>query len=228
MGDNLFYMHRSAYGSLPLKKIFDMRHIRGEIPSKRLKGKAVTELEDSRIIDLFFERSEQAITELQKKYGALCRRVAGNILRNDLDVEECVNDAYLGAWNAIPPHRPELLSAFICRIVRNLSVTRYHANTAAKRNSFYDAALDELEECIPSAASVEAEMDARELSALLNRFLGTLDRENRILFVRRYWYSDSVSVIGAALHMNGNSVSARLLRIRRKLRRFLEEEGYEL
>lgn len=185
-------------------------------------------MEDSKIIEMFFARSEQAITELSEKYGAMCRRVAGNILRNKLDVEECVNDAYLGVWNAIPPHRPELLSAFVCRIVRNLSVTRYHANTAAKRNSFYDAALDELEECIPSAASVEAEMDARELSTLLNRFLETLDRENRILFVRRYWYSDTVSSIGAAFHMNGNSVSARLSRIRRKLRSFLKEEGYEI
>lgn len=185
-------------------------------------------MEDSKIIDLFFERSEQAITELSKKYGAVCRRVAGNILRNELDAEECVNDAYLGAWNAIPPNRPELLLPYICRIVRNLSITRYHANTAVKRNSFYDAALDELEECIPSSASVEAEMDARELSALLDRFLETLDRENRLLFVRRYWYSDPVSEIGAAFHMRGNSVSARLSRMRRRLRRFLEEEGYEI
>lgn len=190
--------------------------------------KAVAELEDSKIIDLFFERSEQAITELSKKYGAVCRRVAGNILRNDLDAEECVNDAYLGAWNTIPPRRPDPLFTYICRIVRNLSITRYHANTAVKRNSFYDAALDELEECLPSAETVETVLDARELSVLLDRFLETLDRENRILFVRRYWYSDPVSEIGAAFHMTSNSVSARLSRIRRKLKGFLKEEGYEL
>lgn len=185
-------------------------------------------MEDSKIIDLFFERSEQAITELSKKYGAVCKRVAGNILRNGLDAEECVNDAYLGAWNTIPPRRPEPLLTYICRIVRNLSITRYHANTALKRNSFYDAALDELEECLPSAVTVETELDARELSVLLDRFLETLDRENRILFVRRYWYSDPVSEIGASFHMSGNTVSARLSRIRRKLKSFLKKEGYEL
>lgn len=183
-------------------------------------------LEDGKIIDLFFERSEQAITELSKKYGAACRRVAVNILRNELDAEECVNDAYLGAWNAIPPNRPDPLLTYLCQIVRNLSITRYHANTAVKRNSFYDAALDELEECLPSAVTVETEVDARELSALLDRFLETLDRENRVLFVRRYWYSDPVSEIGAAFHMSANSVSARLSRIRRKLKGFLKKEGY--
>ncbi|MCI9176552.1 MAG: sigma-70 family RNA polymerase sigma factor [Lachnospiraceae bacterium] len=185
-------------------------------------------MEDSRIIDLFFERSEQAIAELSKKYGAVCNRVAGNILRNSLDVEECVNDAYLGAWNTIPPRRPEPLLAYLCRIVRNLSITRYHANTAAKRNSFYDAALDELEECLASAKTVETEISAKELSDLLDRFLGTLDRENRIMFVRRYWYSDPVSSIAAAFHMSSNSVSARLSRIRTKLKKFLKKEGYEV
>lgn len=185
-------------------------------------------MEDNRIIDLFYERSEQAIVELSKKYGAVCRKVAGNILRNDLDVEECLNDAYLGAWNAIPPERPDPLLAYICRIVRNLSVTRYHANTAAKRNSFYDAALDELEECLASAATVETELSARELSGLLDSFLGTLDRENRIMFVRRYWYSDPVSEIAEAFHMSSNSVSARLSRIRKKLRKFLRKEGYDI
>lgn len=185
-------------------------------------------MEDSRIIDLFFERSEQAIAELSKKYGAVCNRVAGNILRNSLDVEECVNDAYLGAWNTIPPRRPEPLLAYLCRIVRNLSITRYHTNTAAKRNSFYDAALDELEECLASAKTVETEISAKELSDLLDRFLGTLDRENRIMFVRRYWYSDPVSSIAAAFHMSSNSVSARLSRIRTKLKKFLKKEGYEV
>lgn len=185
-------------------------------------------MEDGRIIDLFFERSEQAITELSKKYGAVFGKVAGNILGNARDAEECVNDAYLGVWNTIPPRRPEALLSYACRIVRNLSVARYHANTALKRNSFYDAALDELEECLPATSDVEEELSARELSRLLDRFLGELDRENRILFVRRYWYSDSVSEIAEAFHMSSNSVSARLLRIRTKLRKFLKKEGYDL
>lgn len=185
-------------------------------------------MDDGRIIDLFFERSEQAIVELSRKYGPVCRKVAGNILGNELDAEECVNDAYLGVWNTIPPRRPEALLAYICRIVRNLSTTRYHANTAAKRNSFYDVALDELEECLPSAANVEKELSAKELSELLDRFLEDLDRENRIIFIRRYWYSDSVSEIAEVFHMSGNGVSARLSRIRTKLKKFLKKEGYDI
>jgi DNA-directed RNA polymerase specialized sigma24 family protein len=118
---------------------------------------------DSEIIDLFNERSEKAIMELSKKYGSVCRKVARNILNNDLDAEECVNDSFLGAWNTIPPQKPNPLLTYICRIVRNLSVKKYHANTALKRNSFYDAALDELGECLAAAANVETELAAKEL-----------------------------------------------------------------
>ena len=106
----------------------------------------VVPLEDNKIIDLFYARSEQAIIELSKRYGAVCRKIAGNILNNRLDAEECVNDAYLGVWSTVPPQSPDPLQAYVCRIVRNLSITKYHSNTAVRRNSFYDVALDELEE----------------------------------------------------------------------------------
>lgn len=185
-------------------------------------------MDDSNIIDLFYGRSEQAIVELSKKYGAVCNKVARNILNNSLDAEECVNDAYLGAWNTIPPQHPSPLQTYICRIVRNLSIMRYHSNTAVKRNSFYDVALDELEECLASAASVEAEISAKELSGLLDRFLDTLDMENRVMFVRRYWYSDPVSDIAENFHMSSNNVSVRLSRLRGKLKKFLKKEGYEI
>ena len=185
-------------------------------------------MEDSKIIDLFFARQEQAIVELSQKYGAVCSKIARNILSNSFDAEECVNDAYLGAWNTIPPKRPDQLSAYICRIVRNLSISRYHSNTAVKRNSFYDIALDELEECLASAASVEEEISAKELSGLLERFLETLDTENRVMFMRRYWYSDSVSDIAERFHMSSNNVSVRLSRIRGRLKKFLRKEGYEI
>ena len=102
-------------------------------------------MEDKRIIDLFFARSELAIEALAAKYGALCSRIAENILGDSMDAEECVNDAYLGVWNSVPPQRPDPLRSFLCRIVRNLSISRYHANTAKKRNSSYDVALEELE-----------------------------------------------------------------------------------
>lgn len=185
-------------------------------------------LEDSKIIDLFFARQEQAIVELSNNYGAVCSKIARNILSNSLDAEECVNDAYLGAWNTIPPKRPDPLSAYICRIVRNISIRRYHFNTAVKRNSFYDIALDELEECLASASSVEEEVSAKELSGLLDRFLETLDTENRVMFMRRYWYADSVSDIAENFHMSSNNVSVRLSRIRTRLKKFLRKEGYEI
>lgn len=185
-------------------------------------------MDDSKIIDLFYARSEQAIVELSKKYGAVCAKVAGNILNNRLDAEECVNDAYLGAWNTIPPQYPSPLLTYLCRIVRNLSIMKYHFNTAGKRNSHYDVALDELEECLASAVTVEAEISARELSQMLDRFLDTLGRENRVMFVRRYWYSDSVSDIAERLHMNSNQVSVRLSRIRGKLKTYLKKEGYDV
>lgn len=150
-------------------------------------------LEDSRIIELFFVRAEQAIAELSAKYGTVCNRIARNILKNDLDAEECVNDTYLAAWNTIPPQKPDPLRTYIFRIARNIAISRYHANTSAKRNSHYDVALEELENCLATSSTVEQEIDADELSKQIDRFLATLDEESQMLFVRRYWYSDSIS-----------------------------------
>lgn len=185
-------------------------------------------MEDEEIIKLFQTRSEQAITELSKKYGAICTKIAGNILKNSLDAEECVNDAYLGVWNTVPPQNPSPLFTYVCRIVRNLSIKKYHANTSAKRNSFYDAALDELENCISSGQTIENELSARELSRLIDTFLGSLDQTNRVIFVRRYWYSDPVSDIAEKMRMSSNTVSVRLSRTRTKLRKFLKKEGINI
>lgn len=182
-------------------------------------------MEDEQIIDLFFHRSEQAITELSQKYGSMCRRVAWNILNDRLDVEECVNDAYLAVWDKIPPQRPSPLPAYLCRVVRNLSVKRYHTNTAAKRNSFYDAALDELAECVPGPETVEGSYDGHELAAAINAFLDAQSRENRTLFVRRYWFSDSIPDLAARYGMSNHNVTVRLSRIRGKLKQYLEQEG---
>lgn len=185
-------------------------------------------LEDGKIIELFFARAEQAIAELSAKYGAACGRIARNILKNDLDAEECVNDTYLAAWNTIPPQKPEPLRTYIFRIVRNISITKYHANTSAKRNSYYDAALEELENCLRASSAVEQEIAASELSRQIDRFLATLDEESQMLFVRRYWYSDSISDLAARFHTSNNNVSVRLSRIRNKLKIYLQKEGYEL
>jgi len=181
---------------------------------------------DKEIIGLFFERSEQAISELANKHGAACCKVARNILNDDRDVEECVNDAYLGVWNAIPPHRPNPLLAFVCRIVRNLSVKRYHANTAIRRNSNYDVALDELEACLAAPASVEEDVAAKILTEHVNAFLATLDKESRMIFVCRYWRADSVDEIAEQFHMTSNNVYVRLSRTRDKLKQHLMKEGF--
>ena len=185
-------------------------------------------MDDSKIIALFFNRSEQAISELASKYGKLCNHIAANILGSQEDAEECVNDAYLGAWNTIPPQKPNPLQAYICRIVRNIAITRYHANTAMKRNTHYDVALEELENCLFSPETPETALQAKELSFLLDRFLTNLDNRSRVMFVRRYWYSDSVTEIAELFHIRPNSVSVQLSRIRNKLRKFLIQEGYIL
>lgn len=182
-------------------------------------------MDDNKIIELFFARSQQAIVELSNKYGALCTKIAINILKSKQDAEECVNDAYLGAWNTIPPQTPNPLRSYICRIVRNLSIKKYHSNTALKRNSFYDVALEELEHCISSASTIEESCDAKELSQLLNRFLESLDQDSRVMFVRRYWYSDSISEIAVMFHITNHNATVRLSRIRNKLKLFLQKEG---
>ena len=180
---------------------------------------------DERIIELFFARSERGIEELDTKYGATCHRIAQNILGNKEDAEECVNDAYLGVWNSIPPKKPSLLSAFLFKILRNLSITRYHANTAQKRNSFYDIALDELGETISSEESIEKECSQKELINAIEGFLDTLARENRVIFVRRYWFSESYTEIAKRMGLTEKNISVRLIRIREKMKEYLSERG---
>ena len=185
-------------------------------------------LEDIKIIELFLVRAEQAIVELSAKYGTVCGRIARNILNNDLDAEECVNDTYLAAWNTIPPQKPNPLRTYIFRIVRNISIAKYHANTSVKRNSIYDVALDELESCLAVSVTVEQEIAASELSRQIDLFLATLDEENQMMFVRRYWYSDSISDIAERFQTSNNNVSVRLSRTREKLKTHLKKEGFEI
>lgn len=183
--------------------------------------------EDSKLIELFFERSEQAIDLLSKKYGAVCMRLAQNLLTVRQDAEECVNDAYLAVWETVPPERPDPLIAYLCRIVRNLALKKLRANTAAKRSG-YDTALDELAESIASNESVENELEARELAKHIDRFLSSLGRDERVLFVRRYWFSDSLSELAELFGASEHALSARLYRTREKLKKYLDREGIQL
>lgn len=182
-------------------------------------------LKDHEIINLFFDRSEQAITELVNKYGKCIRNVAWNILNNPQDVEECSNDTYLQVWNRIPPTCPKSLGAYACRIARNICLNRYHENTAVKRNSYYDVALGELEDTIPALSTVETDMDAKELTRYVNRYLGNLEVKDRYIFMRRYWYGDGVGEIAQNLGTTPHAVSVRLFRLRQKLQAYLLKEG---
>lgn len=180
-------------------------------------------MNDEKIVELFYERSEQAIKALDDTYGQLFRALSYNILNDRQDAEECVNDAYLGVWNAIPPANPNPLLAFVCKIVRNISLKRYEQNTAAKRNSRYDVAMEELEGCLPMASTVEQEIAERELSRTIESFLDSLSKENRVIFLRRYWFSDTYADIAKQVGLTEKNVSVRLTRLRQKLREYLLE-----
>lgn len=183
-------------------------------------------MEDSAIIDLYWARQESALTETERKYGAYCRSIARNILYSREDAEECVSDTYLRAWNAMPPQRPGILSAFLGRITRNLSFDRRRKNNADKRGGGeLPLCLDELSQCVPSDSGVQSELERKELSAMLDAFLRTLPERERMLFLRRYWYVDPIGDIARRFSMKENTVKSVLFRTREKLRSYLEREG---
>ena len=182
-------------------------------------------LADEKIIELFFERSEQGIRELDNKYGKLCHTLSYNIVNNRQDAEECVNDAYLGAWNAIPPARPDPLLPYIARIVRNLSLKLYWRKEAAKRSSRYTIALEEIEACIADQKTTEEELEAKELARIIENFLDTLPPRDRVIFLRRNWFSDSYKDIAQFVGLSEKNVSVRLTRIRKKMKQYLRERG---
>ena len=181
-------------------------------------------IEDEKIIELFFERSEQGIRELDIKYGKVFYKISNNILNDRQDAEECVNDAYLGAWNAIPPARPAPLLTYICKIVRNVSLKRYHRKEAAKRSGSHTVAMEEIES-IASPNTVETEYEAKELARIIESFLETLNAENRVIFVRRYWFADSCKDIAELVGLSEKNVTVRLTRIRKKMKDYLTERG---
>ncbi len=184
-------------------------------------------LPDDEIISLFFARSETAISELDRKYGRLCRNIAYRLLESRQDAEECVNDAYLGVWNAVPPERPEPLRAYVAKIVRNLAVKAYWKRSAAKRGGF-DMALEELDESLPSPVCVEAGLEAKELAAAIARYLDSLPETGRAVFMRRYYFGESYAEIAEFTGLSEKNVSVKLSRIRAGLRRYLEESGVML
>ena len=185
-------------------------------------------MEDREIIELFFQRSERAIEELTNKYGKSMQRVAWVLLQDTEDARECVNDACLGVWNAIPPERPDPLITYACRVTKNIAISRLRYKQAKKRNAALETSFEELEELeflLPHAKSIEEQWEEKQITAAIESFLDGLDQKSRVMFVKRYWFSESVEMIAKELHMRENAVAVKLLRIRKKLKDHLEKEG---
>ena len=178
---------------------------------------------DTEIVELYFARNEQAIRETDAKYGKLCLQISMDIVNSQPDAEECLNDTYLKTWNSIPPTRPASLCAFVCRIVRNLSLNRLRDMRAAKRNRELTLSLQELESCIPMP-----DERSDDLAAMLSDFLTRQGETDRLLFMGRYWYACSVKDLAARMNMTPNAVNQRLFKLRERLRTHLAEGGYHV
>ena len=186
-------------------------------------------MDDNGIIQLYWDRNDQAIRATSEKYGHYCKAIAKNILNNEEDAEECVNDTYLNAWNSMPTHWPEQLATFLGKITRNLSFNKYKHNHAEKRGSGEIVlVLDELIDCVSDTDNVEQIIDRQELIKAINSFVRSLSTEKRNIFVCRYWYADSVSEIAKDYGMLQGSVSKILERTRKQLKTYLMERGFEL
>lgn len=185
-------------------------------------------MEDKLIVDLFLERSEDAIKETKEKYGRYCFAIANHILQSECDAEECVNDTYVSAWESIPPHKPEVLSTFLGKITRNISLNRYYHNHAMKRSPNVEVALDELDDVLSDENQFDSVAEETVLKDLINRFLSSLSKRNRIVFVRRYWYLDSVKEISKNCGLSESNVKVTLSRVRKSFKSFLEKEGIQI
>lgn len=183
-------------------------------------------MEDEKIIELYWQRDEEALRQTNLKYGSFCYYIAHNILKDDEDSEECVNDTWFKTWMVIPPKRPEFFQAFLGKITRNLSLDRYRKRHASKRGGgSVDVIYEELKECIADHTSEEARTDTIVITDALGRFLREISKDARIIFVRRYWYADSVAQIAEYYGMSESKVKSSLMRSRNKLKAFLEKEG---
>ena len=182
-------------------------------------------MEDLQIIGLLFQRSETAISALQQKFGGLCRSIISNILPDSRDVEECTSDTYLRIWNSIPPQHPARLDSYIARIARNVALDRYDYNTASMRHTGLTLAYEELAFMLPSR---EEETDAVEFRSFINRFLRGLPKISRMMFIRRYWYGESIAQVAEAFECTEEKVKSTLFRIRNKLRQAMIKEGIYL
>ena len=182
-----------------------------------------TAIADAVIVDLYFARDELAIKRTDEKYGKFCHRLAMNILSNTQDAEECVNDTYLSAWNSMPSDRPIYLGAYLSKIIRALSIDKFRSKHSKRRGGFEEL-CEELDECIPDPSSIQAQYENGQLQKAINRFIAELPEEKRVIFIRRYFYSDSVEQIAARMGFTSSKVKTSLFRMREELRQILEKE----
>lgn len=190
------------------------------------KGETRAHLPDETIVQMYWERNEQAIEETEHKYGKYLFTIAYNIVHDNMDCEECLNDTYLGAWNKIPPTRPSIFQAFLSRIMRNIAINRYKRNAAAKRiPSELLVSLEELDTCMVSNQIIEEEMAVKRLSDALNSYLESLSERKEFIFVCRYYYADKITEIAKMLKISEKTVSRELIAIREGLKKYLESEG---
>lgn len=185
------------------------------------------QIPDEQIVELYWQRSESALSETAVKYGDYCRYIAYNILYSREDAEECVNDTYLDAWNSMPPHRPSILSTFLGKITRRISLDRWRRKHADKRGGGeMDLVFDELEDCIADGGNTESAMEQQEMARIIREFLDSLPAAERRVFLRRYWYMDSIAGIALDFDFTESKTASMLYRTRQKLRAKLESEGY--
>lgn len=185
-------------------------------------------MEDKRIIELLFERDESALKILEKRYGSLIVHILNQLLPDREDVEECKNDVYLAVWNSIPPNNPEFLKAYVCKVTRNIAIKLIRFKNTKKRPVYAEIALDELGECISRSGCPEEIMETKELGRLMNLYIRSLSEENQMLFIRRYFFGDSVDDLSERFKMRSNTVAVKLLRMRNALKDYLKEQGVNI
>lgn len=185
-------------------------------------------MEDLQIIELYFQRDEAAISETDHKYGVFCHNLALNVLSINADAEECVNDTYLQAWNSIPPQRPNKLGVWLGRVVRNIAINLWNKKHRQKRYVGIEQLLDELENCIPSPQTLEREIEEKELTEVINKWLLSLSRDDRILFTRRYWNGEALNKLAKEYAVTPGRLAKRMYKLRQDLKLTLEQEGYSI
>lgn len=185
-------------------------------------------MNDEQIVQLFWDRSQQGLVHVQETYGRLIRSICGNILSDPRDAEEAAADTYLRLWRSIPPARPENLQAYILRLSRNAALDLLRSKNREKHDRRREVLFSELDSCLPTRCTNLEKLEERELSAQISRYLSTLDKLSRSLFIRRYYFTEDLDTLSKHFHMTKPVISARLYRIRKGLRSHLEKEGYSL